>query len=134
MDFSKQGSFEAGILLHVIATHEDFFPDYPTGCGAAGCIAYDVMTAIDWSFVPAAYPAGVRDLLAGLLTCDASARWSIRAAINSLRGLVIAEGMVCARARVFALLSELIRGCFRLPSCRHIGAMPRFHCKPRCRW
>jgi hypothetical protein len=95
MDLRKQGSFEAGILLHVIATHEDFFPDYPIGCGDAGSIAYDVMTAIDWSFVPASYPAGVRDLLAGLLTCDASARWSIRAAINSLRELVIAEGMVC---------------------------------------
>jgi hypothetical protein len=94
LDFSKQGSFEAGVLLHVIATHEDFFPDYPTGCGAAGCIGYDVMTAVDWSFVPVSFPAGVRGLLAGLLTCDASARWSIRAAINSLRELVIAEGLV----------------------------------------
>jgi hypothetical protein len=94
MDVSKQGSFEAGILLHVLATHEDFFPDYPTGCGDAGSVAYDAVAVIDWSFVPASYPAGVRDLLAGLLTCDASARWSIRAAINSLRELVIAEGMV----------------------------------------
>jgi hypothetical protein len=41
---------------------------------------------------------------------------------------------VCARAFVFASLTERIRGCCRLPSCRRTGAMPRFHCKPRCRW
>ncbi len=98
MDLRKQGAFEAGVLLFFIATHEDFFPDYPTGCGDAGSVSYDAVTALDWSFVPASYPAGVRDLLAGLLACDASARWSIRAAINCLRELVIAEGLVRLRA------------------------------------
>jgi hypothetical protein len=121
MDLCKQGAFEAGVLLFFIATHEDFIPDYPTGCGDPGRIAYDVMTAVDWSCVPASYPAGLRDLLAGLLTCDARTRWSIRAAMNSLRELVIAEGMVCTLQLVFVLMSLYryagLRVCARARAC-----------------
>jgi hypothetical protein len=33
INFSRQGSFEVGMLLHFIATHEEFLLDYPTGYG-----------------------------------------------------------------------------------------------------
>ena len=96
IDFSKQGSFEAGSLLYYIGTHEDALPEYPSGVeyGPSGGISYDVSTAVNWSFVPATYPPAIVRLLSGLLSCDPSLRWSIPAAINQLREVVIEQGMV----------------------------------------
>ncbi len=114
MDLSKQGSFEVGILLHFIATHEIFLPDYPADAGLAGHVAYDTLKSIQWQHVPASYPDGVRSLLAGLLACDASARWSIRMTINSLRELVIAEGMVWMSVCVCVCVCVCVRACVRV--------------------
>ena len=96
IDFSKQSSFEVGSLLYYIATHEDALPEYPSGYeyGPSGGITYDVLTAVEWSFLPAMYPPVIRRILTGLLMCDPALRWDIRTAINELREVVIAQGMV----------------------------------------
>ena len=59
IDFSKQSSFEVGSLLYYIATHEDALPEYPSGYeyGPSGGITYDVLTAVEWAFLPAMYTA-----------------------------------------------------------------------------
>ena len=96
IDFSKQSSFEAGSLLYYIATHEDALPEYPSGYeyGPSGGITYDVLTAVEWSFLPATFPAAIKRILTGLLICDPALRWDIHTAINELREVVIAQGMV----------------------------------------
>ncbi len=96
VDFSKQGSFELGCLAYYIATHEDALPDYPLVYGASGYLNYDVHAVVNWSLLPASYPAGVKRMLAGLLACDPAARWSISAAIAAFRDVAITVGMVCS--------------------------------------
>ena len=81
IDYSKQASFAAGVLVCEIATGEHPLPDYPLGFTTSGAVQY---TSRDVLQLPEFYPKSFQSIVADLLRADPGKRLELGEAVKQL--------------------------------------------------
>ena len=82
IDYYKQASFAAGILVCEIATGDHPLPDYPLGFSTQGTVSYKAQDLLP---LPPFYPNSFRSIIGDLLKVKAEDRLSLSEAMKQLR-------------------------------------------------
>lgn len=82
LDYSKQATFAAGVLIHEIATGDHPLSDYPLGHTVREYVTY---STDDVCALPTSYPNSFRSIVSDMVSYDPKKRLSIEEALNQLR-------------------------------------------------
>ena len=97
INYSKQASFAAGILVCEVAIGEHPLPDYPLGYSTQGTVQY---TAQDLTPLPQFYPKSFRSIIGDLLREEAAKRLTLNEALKQLK-------LCCLRKQSTTLAGDL---------------------------
>ena len=115
IDYSKQGSFAAGILVCEVATGDHPLPDYPLGYSQQGVIHY---TPQDLSPLPPLYPKSFRSIVGDLLQAEPDKRLSLSEAAKQLK-------VCCLRKQSVSSVGDLQEEVLRVKQERDLAMVGR---------